>query len=126
MKRIISAFALLFVCIGICVYSSIATEKKTESLISLLNETEYSINTGDNERTLRCIGRLEAEWDKAEKFFSSVSETALIDELDLSLGSIEKYILSDMREEAVIVIEECRTGLNTILRRQMISVDNIL
>ncbi len=126
MKRIISAFALLFICIGICVYGSIATEKKTESLINLLNETEYSINIGDNEMTLGCIGRLEAEWNKAEKFFSSVSETALIDELDLSLGSIEKYILLDMKEEAVVVIDECRTGLDTILRRQRISVDNIL
>ncbi len=126
MKRIISAFALLFICIGICVYGSIATEKKTESLISLLNEAEYSINTGDKEKALGCIGRLEAEWDKAENFFSSVSETALIDEIDISLGSIEKYILSDMNQEAVIVIEECRTGLDTILRRQKITLDNIL
>ncbi len=126
MKRIISAFALIFVCIGICVYSSIATEKKTDLLMSLLNETEYSINTADKEKAVKCIGRLEDEWDRAEKFFSSVSETALIDELDLSLGSIKKYIMSDMKEEAVIVIEECRTGLETILRRQKISVDNIL
>lgn len=126
MKRIISAFVLLILCIGICVYGSIVTERKTESLISLLNEAEYSINIGDKEKSLRCIGRLETEWSKAERFFSSVSETALIDELDISLGSIEKYILSDMKEEAVIIIDECRTGLGTILRRQKVSVDNIL
>lgn len=126
MKRIISAFALLFICIGICVFSSITTEKKTKTLLSLLNETEYSVNTGDSEMALRCINRLETEWEKSEKFFSSVSETALIDELDLSLGSIEKYIQWDMKEEAVIVIEECRTGLDTVLRRQKISLDNIL
>lgn len=126
MKRIISAFALLFICIGICVFSSITTEKKTKTLLSLLNETEYSVNTGDSEKALRCISRLETEWEKSEKFFSSVSETALIDELDLSLGSIEKYIQWDMKEEAVIVIEECRIGLDTVLRRQKISLDNIL
>ncbi len=126
MKRIISAIALLFICIGICVYSSIITEKKTQSLISILNETEYAINIGDNDKALRCISRLEGEWDKAEKFFSSVSETALIDELDISLGSIEKYIIWDMKEEAVVTIEECRTGLGTVLRRQKVSLDNIL
>ncbi len=126
MKRIISAFVLLFLCVGICVYSGIATEKKTDILLSLLNEAEYSINTGNKEKALENLVRLEREWNKAEKFFSSVSETALIDELDLSLVSIEKYILSDMKEEAVIVIEQCRTGLDTILRRQKISVDNIL
>ncbi len=126
MKRIISAFVLLLLCIGICLYGSIATERKTKSLISLLNEAEYSINIGDKEKSLRCISRLEGEWEKAEKFFSSVSETALIDELDLSLASIEKYIICDMKEEAVVTIEECRTGLNTILRRQKVSVDNIL
>ena len=126
MKRIISAFVLLILCIGICVYGSIATERKTEVLIALLNETEYTLNTNDREKALQCINRLENEWDKAEKFFSSVSETALIDELDISLGSIEKYILSDMKEEAVIIINECRTGLGTILRRQKVSIDNIL
>lgn len=126
MKRIISAFVLLILCIGICVYGSIVTERKTEVLIALLNETEYTLNTNDREKALQCINRLENEWDKAEKFFSSVSETALIDELDISLGSIEKYILSDMKEEAVIIIDECRTGLGTILRRQKVSTDNIL
>ncbi len=126
MKRIISALVLLFICIGICVFGSMATEKKTDLLIGLLNEAEYSVNSDDNEKALICIGRLEKEWEKAEIFFSSLSETALIDELDLSLSSIEKYIESDMKEEAVIVIEECRTGLETILRRQKISVDNIL
>ena len=126
MKRIISAFVLLILCIGICVYGSIVTERKTEVLIALLNETEYTLNTNDREKALQCINRLENEWDKAEKFFSSVSETALIDELDISLGSIEKYILSDMKEEAVIIIDECRTGLATILRRQKVSIDNIL
>ncbi len=126
MKRIISAFVLLILCIGICVYGSIVTERKTEVLIALLNETEYTLNTNDREKALQCINRLENEWDKAEKFFSSVSETALIDELDISLGSIEKYILSDMKEEAVIIIDECRTGLGTILRRQKVSIDNIL
>lgn len=126
MKRIISAFVLLILCIGICVYGSMVTERKTEVLIALLNETEYTLNTNDREKALQCINRLENEWDKAEKFFSSVSETALIDELDISLGSIEKYILSDMKEEAVIIIDECRTGLGTILRRQKVSIDNIL
>lgn len=126
MKRIISAFVLLILCIGICVYGSIVTERKTEVLIALLNETEYTLNTNDREKALQCINRLENEWDKAEKFFSSVSETALIDELDISLGSIEKYILSDMKDEAVIIIDECRTGLGTILRRQKVSIDNIL
>ena len=126
MKRIISAFVLLFLCIGICVYGSTVTEKKTYMLMSLLNEAEYAINTDDKVTALSCIGKLETEWNKAEKFFSSISETALIDELDLSLGSIEKYIRSDMNEEAAVVIEECRTGLETILRRQKFSVDNIL
>lgn len=126
MKRIISALALLFICISICVFSSIATEKKSEALLSLLNETEYSLNLGDSEKALRCIRKLEEEWEKSEKFFSSVSETALIDELDLSLGSIEKYIQQDMKEEAIVVIEECRSGLDTISRRQKISFDNIL
>ena len=126
MKRIISAFILLLICVGICAFGSIVTEKKTKALISLLNESEYSINMSDKENALRCIDKLEAEWEKSEKFFGSVSETSLIDEIDISLGSIEKYILSDMKEEAIIVIEECRTGLDTVLRRQKISLDNIL
>ena len=126
MKRIITAFALLFLCIGLCVYGSIATERKTESLISILDETEYSLNIGDDEKALSCVKRLEAEWERSEKFFSSVSETALIDELDLSMAGIEKYILMDMKEDAVIVLEECRAGLDTILRRQKVTLDNIL
>ena len=126
MNRIIPALILLFLCIGICVYGSIATERKTDTLISLLNEAEYSINADNKEKALECINRLENEWDKAEKFFSSVSETSLVDELDLSLSSIGKYIRWDMKEDAVIIIEECRTGLNTILRRQKVSLDNIL
>ncbi len=126
MKRIISAFVLLFLCIGICVYGSIFTEKKARALMNMLGEAEYSINTGEKEKALQSIRRLEDEWEKAEKFFSSVSETALIDELDLSLGSIEKHIEADMNEEAAVVIEQCRIGLETILRRQKISVDNIL
>ena len=126
MKRIISAFVLLILCIGICVYGSIATERKTEVLIALLNETEYTLNTNDREKALQCINRLENEWDKAEKFFSSVSETALIDELDLSLGSIKKHIEADMTEEAMVVIEQCRIGLETIHRLQKVSTDNIL
>ncbi len=126
MKRIISAFILLFICIGICIYGTIATQKKTDLLLSLLNEAEYSINIGNLEKALESSGRLKEEWNRAEKFFSSVSETALIDELDLLLAGIEKYILADMVEDAVIVIEECRTGLETILRRQRISIDNIL
>ena len=69
MKRIISAFVLLILCIGICVYGSIVTERKTEVLIALLNETEYTLNTNDREKALQCINRLENEWDKAEKFF---------------------------------------------------------
>ena len=126
MKRIISAFVLLFLCIGICVYGSIFTEKKTQALMNMLGEAEYSINMGEKENALQSIRKLEDEWEKAEKFFSSVSETALIDELDLSLGSIEKHIEADMNEEAIVVIEQCRIGLETILRRQKISVDNIL
>ena len=126
MKRIIPAFILLFVCIGICVFSSISTKNKTEALLNLLNEAEYSINVADKEKSLRCIDRLETEWEKSEKFFSSLSETALIDEIDVSLGSIEKYIQLDMKEEAMVIIEECRTGLDTILRRQKVSIDNIL
>lgn len=126
MKRIISALVLLSICIGICIFSSVAAEKKTNLLINLLNEAEYSINIGNNEKALESLGRLEKEWEKSEKFFSSVSETALIDELDLSVGSIEKYIFTDKAEEALIVIEECRCGLETILRRQKISVENIL
>ena len=126
MKRIISAFVLLFLCIAICAYGSIATEKKTDTLINLLNEAEYSINIGDKERSLICINKLESEWDNSERFFSSVSETALIDELDISVGSIKNYIMTDMNEEAVVVIEECRTGLGIILNRQKISIDNIL
>ncbi|MBQ7118311.1 MAG: DUF4363 family protein [Clostridia bacterium] len=126
MKRIISAFVLLLLCVGICVYGSIATEKKTRSLINLLNEAEYSVNIGDREKALISLRRLENEWSSAEKFFSSVSETALIDELDLSVGSLEKYILSDMEDEALVIMQECRTGLETIMRRQKISVENIL
>ncbi len=126
MKRIISAFVLLFLCIGICIYGSIFTEKKTEALINMLNEAEYSINTGEKEKALQSIRRLGEEWEKAEKFFSSVSETALIDELDLALGSIEKHIEADMNDEASVVIEQCRVGLETIMRRQKISLDNIL
>ncbi len=126
MKRIISAFVLLFICIGICIYGSVVTEKKCEALTNKLDILEKEINEGENENALSLIKDLEKEWKKAEKFFSSVSETALIDELDLSLGSMEKYILSDKKEEAVIVIEECRCGLETISRRQKISVENIL
>lgn len=126
MKRIISAFVLLFLCIGICIYGSIFTEKKTEALINMLNEAEYSINTGEKEKALQSIRRLGEEWEKTEKFFSSVSETALIDELDLALGSIEKHIEADMNDEASVVIEQCRIGLETIMRRQKISLDNIL
>lgn len=126
MKRIISAFVLFFLCIGICIYGSIATERKTASLLNLLNETEYSLNSDNKEKALQSLKRLEWEWEKAGKFFSSVSETALIDELDVSLGSIEKYIISDMYDEAAVVIEECRCGLETILRRQKLSLENIL
>ncbi len=126
MKRIISAFVLLFLCIGICIYGSIFTEKKTEALMNMLGEAEYSINTGEKEKALQSIRRLGEEWEKAEKFFSSVSETALIDELDLALGSIEKHIEADMNDEASVVIEQCRIGLETIMRRQKISLDNIL
>lgn len=126
MKRIFPALILLALCVGICTYGSIATERKTSSLMNMLNEAEYSINRGEKEKALLIIGRLEAEWERSEKFFSSVSETALIDELDLSLGSIEKHIEADMNEEAAVVIEQCRIGLGTILRRQKISLDNIL
>ena len=126
MKRIISAVLLLFFCTGICVYGSLTAERKTDLLITLLDEAEYSINTGNTAKALQSLARLEKEWENAEKFFSSVSETALIDELDISLGSIEKYIKSDKNDEAVIIIEQCRTGLETVLKRQKISIDNIL
>ncbi|MBE6775718.1 MAG: DUF4363 family protein [Ruminococcaceae bacterium] len=126
MKRVFPAIVLLILCIGICVYGSIATENKTKALLNMLNEAEYAINIGEKEGALSSIRRVEEEWERAERFFSSVSETALLDEIDLSLGSIEKHIEADMNDEATVVIEQCRIGLETILRRQKLSLDNIL
>ncbi|MBQ9913803.1 MAG: DUF4363 family protein [Clostridia bacterium] len=126
MKRVFPAIVLLILCIGICVYGSIATENKTKALLNMLNEAEYAINIGEKEGALISIRRVEEEWERAERFFSSVSETALLDEIDLALGSIEKHIEADLNDEATVVIEQCRIGLETILRRQKLSLDNIL
>lgn len=126
MKRVFPAIVLLILCIGICVYGSIATENKTKALLNMLNEAEYAINIGEKEGALSSIRRVEEEWERAERFFSSVSETALLDEIDLALGSIEKHIEADLNDEATVVIEQCRIGLETILRRQKLSLDNIL
>lgn len=126
MKRIISALMLLALCIGMSIYGSFLAEKKTQILINLLNETEYSLNADNSEKALESLKKLEGEWEKASKFFSSVSETALIDELDVSLSSIEKHISSDMKEDALVVIEQCRLGLGIITRRQKLSIENIL
>ncbi len=126
MKRIISAVVLLFVCIGICVFGSFAAENKGADIMDTLDKLESEIKDGKGDEAYYLIKELEKEWEKSEKLFSSISETSLIDEIDISLSSIEKYIITDMTEEAIIVIEECRCGIETIVRRQKISLDNIL
>ena len=126
MKRIVSAVGLILLCTGICIYGSLATEKKTEALVNLLNQAEYYISTDSDENLLQVLGILEEEWESAAKFFSTLSETALIDEIGISLGSIKKYIQSGMKQEAVITIEECRHGLRAIMRKQKISPENVL
>lgn len=126
MKRIISAFVLICICIGVCVTSSIVAENKTEKLIEKLDMLEEELLKENYESAVNHIRELEKEWETGEKIFSSLSETKLIDELNLSFNSLEKYIVSEETGHAIIVIEECRNGLETICQWQKITIDNIL
>lgn len=126
MKRIISAILFLIICIGICIGSKMIVESKTEVLTEILDLLEEEMKNENYETALIHINKLEDEWEKAEKVFSSLSETKLIDELSLSFTSLEKYIESEETGNAIIVIEECRNGLETICQWQKITVDNIL
>lgn len=126
MKRIIFAVVLVLVCVAVCVTSSIATESKAEKITEKLDMLEEEIKNENHENALRRIKELEEEWERSEKIFSIVSETHLIDELDLSFSSLEKYIESEETKQALVVIEECRNGLETICQWQKVTIDNIL
>lgn len=126
MKRIISAVLLLSLCIIACIGSNLITEAKADNLIKILDLLEDELKNENYESALVSIKRVEDEWESAEKVFSSLSETKLIDELNLSFNSLEKYIEAEKIAEAIIVLEECRNGLETIHQWQKITIDNIL
>ena len=126
MKRIISAFILIGLCIGICAFGSIATEKRCKELILALDKTEEAILSNNEKKTSEYINNLEDQWKRDEKLFSSLSETSLIDELNVSLLSLEKHIKTQKYQEALILIDECRNSLEIIYQWQKLSLDNIL
>ena len=126
MKRIITAVLLLILCVTACIGSNLITEAKANDLTEILDLLENELKREDYESALSSIKRIEDEWESAEKVFSSLSETKLIDELNLSFNSLEKYIEAKRIAEAIIVLEECRNGLETIHQWQKITIDNIL
>ncbi len=126
MKRIISAVLLLLLCLSICVASDLITESKAKELIEMLNTIEVDLKNEDFEDALIQIKRIENEWEKTEKIFSSISETQLIDELSLTFSSLGNYIDSKETSQAIIAIEECRSSLEIIYQYQKITIDNIL
>lgn len=126
MKRIMSAVLLLLLCISLCTASNLITEAEAENLIEILDSLEEELKKEDYESALIHISRIEDEWETAEMIFSSLSETKLIDELNLSFNSLEKYIEAEETGHAIIAIEECRHGLETIYQWQKITIDNIL
>lgn len=126
MKRIVTAVVLLIICVGICTVSSIISENTATHLIEILDLLEQELKSDNYEESLKHISKLEKEWENGEKIFSSISETKLIDELDLSFNSLEKYIEARQIGQAIIIIEECRNGLETVYLWQKIAIENIL
>lgn len=126
MKRIITSFLLIGICIAACVTSSIITEKEATALIENLEKIELELEKDNMEEALRETGNIEERWKKSEVIFSSLSETGLIDEVSLSFGSLKKHIEVNEKEQAIAVIAECKNGLEIIYQYQKITIENIL
>lgn len=126
MKRIITSFLLIGICVAACVTSSIITEKEATALIENLERIEFELENGNMEEALTETRQIEEKWKKSEVIFSSLSETSLIDEVSLSFGSLKKHIEVNEKEHALAVISECKSGLEIIYQYQKITIENIL
>lgn len=126
MKRIIFAFVLIIICGIVCVSGNIITEKKSTELMNYLNQTESCLISGDYEKALEQAGKIEEIRDEAEFIFKFLSESDLIDELIVSLASLDKHIITDEIGHALILIEECKGILETVNKWQKLSLENIL
>lgn len=126
MNRIISALVLLGMSLGMCVYAAVATEERCLQLKNDLDSLERVIVEGNSRDALIIVKKLEDNWKKSEILFSSLSESALIDEINITLLSLEEHILTEKKQEIIILITQCRNALEIISQRQKITADNIL
>lgn len=126
MKRIITSFLLIGFCIAACVTSSLITEREATALIENLERIEIHLEKDNTEEALKETEKIEERWKKSEVLFSALSETGLIDEVSLSLGSLRKHIEAQSKEEAIAIIAECKNGLEIIHQYQKITIDNVL
>ncbi len=125
MKRTFFAFLLLFLCIGICLLSDISVEKYVDELMMVLEETESDLLDKNFDKALNRVKEADAKWEQAEFLFGSLSESLLIENMDLYFNSLPVYIEYEDTYQALIVMQQCKTTLEEVRKWQKVNLKNI-
>ena len=125
MKRTVSAIILLLICAGICLAGDFWAEKYTDELTKVLEETEKDLLEGNLKKAVERITEADSKWENAEVFFSSLSDSLLVENTDLCFNSLPVYIESGEINQALVTLHQCKTAFEEIKKWQKINLKNI-
>jgi len=125
-KIITSIVVLLAVILGISMYSSRTLAATSRDLESRISEIEESTKAGNWVKAKEGIEAIEANWQQVEKSWSILLDHIEIDNIDISLSKISRYIESENTSLALAEVATLKMLITHIPEKESFRLTNIL
>lgn len=125
-KRIIIASTLLFLAIGMCVFSFMVTKLISENMLFSIDNIEEAIILNDIDTALEETERLSDVWQTYYNILSLYIRHDLVENTDAYISSISKYLMIDEQSAALLICQDMRISVEQILENEKFNLSNIL
>lgn len=114
MKQILIVSGIIIVIIFIAVFTNFYLESSANTIVSNLDNIEKFSKANDWNNALKELSLLDKDWDKTQSIWAILIEHQEIDNIDISLKKVEKYVETKNLSNVLAEIAATRLLINHI------------
>ncbi len=126
MKQVV----VMIICIVIVVVSGVCEIKYlSKSSLYLMSDMEYIQNAINNNNYDLAISQSETtynSWSDIKKVWNIFVNHEEIDDIETAMIDLKEHLKFENKEESLVAIEKIKSDLEHTVKRQKLSIDNIL
>lgn len=124
--KIVSAIALLLiVLVGAGIYTQSTLSSTAQHLESQIAEVERNTIAEDWDKAGNSLERVEKDWGKTEKTWTTLIDHTEIDNIDYTLSKLSKYVETESKSLALAEIAALKKYIQHIPEKESFLLKNI-